>query len=187
MSGQLPAFLNGSQLVIRIGDVQLAFAQALSFSDNMNHQAVGGLGAFSPHSLEPLQYIGQGSIVVTRWSSALKAALAANGATNFPDPIQNAVTSTRRDGNSLLDGVQFNPRLILISTSFDIDVYQRNKQHSKDITASELILTYQLSDCSLTNYSFNFAPATLLQENVSFMCLRVIDIAAENAAKSVSV
>ena len=72
--------------------------------------------------------------------------------------------------------MQFNPRMILISTTFDIDVYQKvKKSTSLNGIDADLQLTYQLKDCRLSNYSFSFAPATLLQENVAFMCLQILD------------
>jgi hypothetical protein len=194
MAGQLPAFLNGSQLVVRIGQLQLALAQALSFSDNMTHQDVGGLGAFAPYAIEPTQYLAQGSLVITRWSTALRDKITANlsalsgsgltpvsGNDLLPQPLKGAQTSVRRDGNSLLDGIQFNPRLLLLSTTFDIEVYQRSRNHT-DISSNaktlndELFLTYVLKNCRLNNYGFSFAPATLLQETVTFLCLGIYDM-----------
>ena len=173
MAGKLSSFMSGAQLVIRIGSVQLAYCQGISFSDNMTNVPVGGIGSYSFHAIEPVQYIGQGSLVITRYSTKLFDAAKKLSSANdkaLPANLQGSGQSPNRDGNSLLDGVQFNPSVLLLSATVDIDVYSRADDQK---TAS--VLVYKLEDCRFTNYAFSFTPGTIVQENLTFICRGVID------------
>jgi hypothetical protein len=172
MANKLASFMSGAQLVIYIGGKKVAFAQGLSFQESMDNVPVGGVGSFSYHAIEPLRYSASGSISVTRWSSkltdAIKSVFGNEGTT--PNPIAGAAKIGTRDGNSLLDGVQFNPVKLLSAATFDVVVYDKVKDASGNLNAA-----YKLENCRLSGYSFGFSPATLLQEGVTFICTSVVD------------
>jgi len=128
MAGLQSKFLNGAQLEIVItdpvfGPFVLAYTQALSFSHNMRNAPVGGIGSYSQHTLEPLQYSGQGSMVVTRYAEGAKKRLTA---AHQPANMQNRQSSRWASGNGLLHRQHFNPVKLLVSQTFDITVRQRN-------------------------------------------------------------
>ena len=75
---------------------------------------------------------------------------------------------TFANGNSLLDRASFNPVELLISYSFDIEVYERFNGGNDSGK-----LLFRFIDCRMDGYSFDFTPGSLLTENVSFVC-RVI-------------
>ena len=188
MANKLASFMSGAQLVIYIGGKKVAFAQGLSFQESMDNVPVGGVGSFSYHAIEPLRYSASGSLSITRWSSKLtdfiKSAFGAVGST--PSPISGANKIGARDGNSLLDGVQFNPVKLLSSATFDIVVYSKVKDASGALLpVANLKAAYKLENCRLSGYSFGFSPATLLQEGVTFICTRVVDysVAKQDVAK----
>jgi hypothetical protein len=168
MAGQISSFLSSGKLIIRMGNLTLAHATNLSFSDRMSVAPVGGIGSFSADALEPLQYSSGGSMTLTVYTEQCYTALAALNA-QMPSRV------ARAEGNSLLTKNGFSPLHLLISRSFDIDVYER-----KGISATDgEELTYRISDCRLTSYSMTFTPGSLIQENVGFICMSISDTSIE--------
>lgn len=155
----------------------------------METTAVLGVGSAMAHSLEPVMYGATFSMQIVRYTNAI---LKGNG-TNTPDRLGNpdvlpenlkgTRTDPLRDGNSLIDATAFNPQLLLLSTTFDIEVYEKKA----NITGSgasvnveedhglEGELMFVLKDCRLSRYNFNFAPGELLIENVSGLCRLIED------------
>jgi hypothetical protein len=170
MAGQIAAFQNGSMLVIKIGNVTLAYCQSLSFNQNVSLTAVSGIGAFSASALEPVQFSSGGSMRVVRWTKELYDAA---GTDRTPDNItSNTLSPDFTSGNGVVDVNHFNPVQLLLSATFDIDVFGR-----QDTTGNaDLIPIYKLKDCRLTNYSFSFQPGSLLFEDMSFVCTQVQDM-----------
>ena len=185
MANKLASFMSGAQLVIYVGGVKVAFAQGISFQESMDNVPVGGVGSFSYHAIEPLRYSASGSLTITRWSSKLATLIKAANPVGLPDPILKAKVLDNRDGNSLLDGVAFNPVKLLASATFDIHVYSKLPDatgSTKDFAS--MVPVYTLHDCRMSGYSFGFSPATLLQEGVTFIVTKVSD---EQAAKAPAV
>jgi len=185
MAGQISSFAKGSDLVIKIGDVNIAFCQSLSFSRNVTNIPIMSIGSYGPSALEPVDFSASGSLQITRYSTAIltpkdtkvfnRTALELPAV--LPPKVRGAVLDTKfRDGNSLVSSIDFNPQLMLISQTFDIAVYER--QLGTDLEMNNTAkLMYTLKDCRATSYSFSFAPGQLLVENFSFVCRNVIDAA----------
>lgn len=173
MAGLTASFLNGSLLAIKIGNVTLAYCQSISFNENMNLVPVGGLGAFSNHALEPVQFAAGGNMRVVRWTTDMWKKL---GATAVPDNLaqtaNGTISSDFTSGNGGIDKNHFNPINLLVSATFDIEVYQRVSSGTSDVGDKPL---YTLVDCRLTNYSFAFQPGSLLYEDLSYVCMQVRD------------
>lgn len=184
MAGQLPSFLTGGMAIIRIGDVRIAYCQNLRISGRMDNTAVYGVGSYGPHSLEPVMHGANFSLQITRYTSDLFNKFDTEGTVDLPNNLQNTTDSKKRDGNSVIDSASFNPQLLLLSSTFDIAVYERKTDYT---TAGgvgtehglEGKLIYTLEDCRLSNYSFNFAPGELLIENVSGLARVLKDSTAD--------
>ena len=188
MAGQLPSFVNGSAVLIKIGDVYVAYCQDLRFSRSMANVPVRGIGSYSAHALEPVDYSATGQMTITRYTS--KVVEGGNGAPArkfdktqlLPANLSGVVLETPkadaagRDGNSILAPYSFDPRRMLLSATFDIQVYERGAASAAEETVAGALsgktgnLLYTFQDCRLTNYSFSFAPGQILNENVSFIC-----------------
>lgn len=197
MAGLLPSFLSSAQLEIHVGDDVLAYAQSLSFQDNMTNVPVGGIGAYSFHALEPVAYAGSGSLVITHYSKKVHDAIKsmpsdlgtmpsnvlANGIVSTPDTSPEQY----RDGNSLLVSEFFNPVNLIMSRTFDVNIYERMVTR----TANKLGLTvpvtsttsgntlpgpmYTLKNCRMTSFRLSFTPGSLVQQIVTFICMAVLD------------
>lgn len=203
MAGKLPSFLNGSAVLIKIGDVYVAYCQDLRFSRNMANVPVRGIGSYSVHTLEPVDFTASGTMSIVRYTSdsfrllkdeniyekdSAQNIVMENGQpkvapavrTNTPANLASAQMDKNRDGNSLLSPYAFDPRRLLLSETFDIDVYQRGADNNTGVfgamaTKAETSHIFQFKDCRLTGYSFSFVPGQLLTENVSFVCMQIID------------
>lgn len=193
MAGKLPSFVNGSAVLIKIGDVYVAYCQDLRFSRNMANVPVRGIGSYSVHTLEPVDYSASGSMSIMRYTTKIiegttdqsSPSRKVTGQTLLPANLQsvtldkNSTTGIGRDGNSLLVPYAFDPRRMLLSATFDIEVYERTPDATGQligaISAGAGAKLYTFENCRLTGYSFSFAPGQILSENVSFLAQRIID------------
>ena len=172
-----PTMLTGSRLVIYVDGVAMAYAQSLSFSDRMAVAPVGGIGSYSYDALEPLQYSASGSMVITEYSQAAWDAIDGMG----KSVVKNERAQTTTGSNSLLRGAWYSPVSMMSSSTFDIKVYSRAKQSAlagvqgANAAVTDLLLRYSLNDCRMNSYAVTFTPGSLVQENIGFMCLTVID------------
>jgi hypothetical protein len=186
MANMTNTILSGSMLVIKVGKLDFAYAQSLNFSERMNTQPVGGVGSYSYQTLEPLQYMASGSMVITRYSKKLIAGIVGSEETKIGN-LPKSQISSENDGNSLLDRTQFNPLNLLISSTFDIDVYLKATLTGAtalvNATGYSEQLLYRIKDCRLTNYSMSFAPGQVLNETVQYVCLGVEDYQGSTQTK----
>jgi hypothetical protein len=189
MAGKMPSFVNGSNVIIKIGDLNIALCQGLQFQRNVTNTPVRGIGSFSVHALEPTDYSASGSMSIMRYNNTI---LGGSGTdvpdrtakrSTLPEVLSTATTSTKRDGNSLLTAYTFDPRRILLSTTFDIEVYERGYADDKGTLLNAKAMIYKFHDCRLTNYSFSFAPGQLLVENVDFLCRYIEDVVSVDLLK----
>lgn len=173
MAGQLPSFLTGANLIIRIGEMRVAFAQSLSFQRNVAHTAVMGVGAYDVLALEPTSFAASGTMQILRWTDAMLNARKSSK-TSLPDNMQKTDNKDDLQGNSIAHQSAFNPAELLLSSTFDIEVYEKDPS-----TKLEGQLLFILRDCRLQGYNFNFVPGELLVENASFLCRRIEDAVAQ--------
>lgn len=174
MAGQIPSFLTGANLVIRIGEIRVAFAQSLSFQRNVAHTAVMGVGAYDVLALEPTSFAASGSMQILRWTDDMLSSREDSPET-LPDNMKKTTSKKDLVGNSIVSDTAFNPQKLLLSTTFDIEVFE--KQSSEEQVEGTLL--FVLKDCRIQNYNFNFVPGELLVENVSFLCRRIEDRIAD--------
>ena len=200
MAGQLPGFLSGSMLAIRIGRVNVAYAQALTFQDNMTVVPVGGIGSYQNHALEPTGYMARGSLTIIQYSTQVLNAMKPTNATastvdkNYPANIKETSASLAGSpgsiidgsGNSLLRASWFSPGALIISSTFDIDVYERTVSNVLDpaVDTVQGRLIYRLENCRLTNYSVGWQPGSLVQETVQYMATRLVDYSSQWTAQT---
>lgn len=185
MAGRLAPFLDGSQVVVKIDGVELAFCETISFNDSMQVQTTFGIGNYGPHTVEPLQYAASGNLRILRYTSqALKigntSGAIASGASvkkNIPAIEGKNANPRGADGNSMMFLNSFSPIRMLLDTTFDIEVWTRTGNGAR-------LLSYVLKDCLITNLGIAFSPGSLVNENIGFVCLRVDDVRAESAKTS---
>lgn len=188
MAGQLPSVLSGNSVVVRIGNRRIAYLQNLQFSRRVDTSAIYGLGSPSVMALEPTNYGATWSAQIVRYTTPIITGDVGTGTLNraadanaLPDNLKNVAIDDKVDGNSLIEPTHFNPQLLLLSQSFDVEVYEKAfpiVAQDGTVTFPDGIegnLLFLLKDCRIGRYSFNFAPGELLIENISGVCRRIDD------------
>lgn len=184
MANLIPSFANGSALKIVVDGVTIAYATNLSFSDDVTHAGVGGVGSYSYDALEPVQYAARGGFSVTHYSKAAMTAVKAGNtagltaSTTSQAPARSGDKDSLNggDGNSFLVANSFNPINLLTSRTFDIQVFQGAADATTGVRSpAKDSLVFTCKDCRLTSYGLSFTPGTLVAEQIGFICIKVID------------
>lgn len=165
MAGQTPTFQNGSNLKIQIGDSIHAYATGVSFSEDVSHASIGGIGSYSYDALEPLQHAVRGSFVITQYLAPA-----------FDEPFMTGSKPARtgnKNTNTVTNNVGFQPKSLVGLATFDIVVFE------KGATSADDKALYIVKDCRLTSYNMNFVPGSLVTERVSFIALEARDAFAQ--------
>jgi len=187
MANQVPSFLASSKLIIKVAGKTVAYAQNLSFSDDMSVFPVGGIGSINNHALEPSMYMGRGQMTITNYSDVINDELSI---TTRPGNINSYKKSASDgDGNSMLRNYFLNPIMLLLCTTFDIDVYER--LYSEDINNTQSFndygaLVYRLEDCRINRYNIGWNVGSKVNETVGFVCLSVLDKSSSNESSKIS-
>lgn len=190
MAGQIPSFISGSKIALKIGDKVIAYTQSIRLSDDMQVQPVGGIGMMGFQSLEPTGYVARGDLVITHYSDIVlnELNIAAGGASTIPPLTTASPDSQASDGNSLLMKEFFSPANLLISRSFDIDIWERKAESIDDNGDLTILdhgtLRWRLENCRLTNYSMGFSPGSLVNESIAFMSTGLLDVRAGEIIKT---
>jgi len=183
MANLIPSFANGSALKIVVDGKTIAYATNLSFSDDVTHAGVGGVGSYSYDALEPVQYAARGGFSITHYSKAAMTAvkagntagLATSAASQAPARSGDKDSLNGGDGNSFLVANSFNPINLLTSRTFDIQVFQGAADATGLRSSFKDSLVFTCKDCRLTSYGLSFTPGTLVAEQIGFICIKVID------------
>lgn len=198
MSGFIPSFLSSAKVCIRVGNKVIAYAQNVSLSDNMQVTPVGQIGTYNYLALEPTGYMARGSMTITHYSNVVLAALHQADPTKANAPANlanvNTTASSPNDGNSMLDRNSFSPVNLLLSTTFNIDFYERMPigiENSGKLVinnfgsdAVPLAPIYRLENVRLNGYSIGFTPGSLVNETVSFIATGLLDSRAGELSKT---
>ena len=119
---QKPSFVVGARAKIKLDGVTLAFATNVNYTVDVTHVPVEVLGAYEVVAYEPVGYRVSGTLTVVRYT--------ANGnqpqTAGIADSNGNSLATVTK-GVAGAAGVPaaFNPGNLLLSSTFDIDVYDR--------------------------------------------------------------
>lgn len=167
MSGQVPSFLTGANAKVKIGSITIAYAQDVSYRVNISTIPVEAMGRYEVISNEPIAYNVEGSLSIIRYTAAAGAAGAA-GAAAKGNGIGNWKTNNDQNGDA-----QFNPKDLLISKTFDLQVFQ--KQNDGTVMASEHGAAIKLIDCRFTSKGGSVNKRGILTEQFTFNAILVQD------------
>lgn len=181
---KIQSFLNGTDVVVQIGDMPVMFCQMINFSDNIQNQMVHGMGDYGPMALEPLLYTGiQGGLRVMRYSDAVLSLANQNKPVGTSNNINQSLKQLSTDGNSLAFTSEFSPAMFLLSATFDIVIYaktQANTENTKlgnNLAGAEPI--YKIKDCMMARFSSGFNVGSLVSEDYQFIGRLLIDLKSE--------
>lgn len=179
MAGFINSFSSGSNLEIKMGNIILAYG-SISFSDDVQHGSVGGVGSYSYDADEPLSYLVRGNLTVTNYSTGASNAAGAGVANGFA-PSRIAAPNPQTDGsdgNSLLLPGSFNPILLMISRTFDIVIYEKTFNPA---VAAQVARTpaYTIQDAVVNSFNVSVQSSQLVQHQVGFLAIKLIDHQAQ--------
>jgi hypothetical protein len=188
MTNMIPSFLSGSRLKLVVNNRILAYASNLSVNDRVSVAPVTGLGSYMADALEPLSYTVSGSFVISVYDQATLNAVngfdtegkgfTPNRAVNSEE-VKDGSGIVYTNGHSFLNRRHFSPIHMMIQNTFDIEVYERTGSAATAIATTP---SYRIMDVRLTGYSMSFTPGSLIQENLSFIALRMEDVSATHGS-----
>jgi len=164
MAGQTPSFLTGANAKIKIGSITLAYAQDVSYRVNISTIPVEAMGRYEVISHEPIAYTVEGSLSIIRYTAAATGAGAAadgNGVGKW-----NIVDDQTGDA-------QFNPQQLLLSKTFDLQVFQ--KENDGSVLSSDHGAAIKLIDCRFTSKGGSVNKRGILTEQFSFNAILMQD------------
>lgn len=165
MAGVSTTMLNGSRCILKIGDLKIATAQAVNFSEQVANQFVRAMGSMGPVALEPLQYGASASLVIQKYSQDVLTGFGAPESPLKPAVLKdskNPFAPGRLDGNSLNFFEYASPLHMLLATTFDVEVMaQQTAGGAYDKRV------FILRDCRLTGYSTGVQANGLVSENIN--------------------
>ncbi len=214
MSGKIATFASAPRIRIQIDGIDIAYAVGLSLNVGINLQEVRVLGSFEVESVEPLTMMPvTGSFQIIRLldsdtikrnidkAKARDSAFISNknvitGKDDKGEPIltNGEVVATRAaTGGAFLNNTELakhlDPRFILSSKSFDIDILiDTPKIRNADGVWQEATRTTMMKvrNCRLTGASANITPNALLTESAEFQGLLAVRYSSEVGEKEVS-
>ena len=170
-----PTFVTGSRAKIRVDGATFAFATNVNYTVDVTHVPVEVLGAYEVIAYEPVGYRVSGTMTVVRYTANPNqvptngtAKDAGAGAGNSPFAHANGTV-----GAAAVPAA-FNPGNLLLSSTFDIEVYDR-----RDGQADQMGQRFvYISDARFERRSGGLNAKGLLEEQFSFNGILFSDDAA---------
>lgn len=164
MAGITPSFVTGAKAIVKIYDKTVAFCSDVSYNVSVEHVPIESLGIFEIISHEPVAYTVNGSFSVVRYAGTdanLQNFAAAQGAQELANA--NGASNIGDGTNSIKQHVD--PRQILASTTFDLEVLQKQIAGNANAPAG----FFRLADCRITNRASSLNKRGVLIDNYQFV------------------
>lgn len=164
MAGLKPSFITGGNAKVVLGGLTLAYATDVSYRADTQTIPVEVMGRYEVVSNEPIATTVSGSMSIVRYTTAATPG-AALDATNMP--------AAALDGNDIGKAAKFdhfNPKEILLSKTFDVEVFQRIAEGA-DIgeTNTKAVSVVKVRDCRFTSMGGSVNKRGILVEQFSFV------------------
>ena len=172
MSGQKPSFLTGANAKIKIGAITIAYAQDTSYRVSVATIPIEVMGRYEVISHEPIAYAVEGSLSVIRYTKDATGVGAAGTTTS-------GITAATGNGighwaitDSQKGSASFNPRELLVSQTFDLEIFQKNGLDGDNEVLSSAV---KLIDCRFTSKGGSINKRGVLTEQYSFNAILAQD------------
>lgn len=187
MSGILPLFNSAPRIKVRINGKTLAYAIGFNIGISIDVQPISIIGSFQPIALEPLMYnIVTGTMQIIRLVSATtRASSVAVARANKNKQISGASDLFDDTNNPLRRDTLYqhlDPRQVLSSQSFDIDLYMGLPPSDSNgatiavaagMAPADQVLWMTVKDCRITSRNTNIAMGSLTNEPLTFQGIYV--------------
>lgn len=159
---QKPNFVVGARAKISIDGKTLAFATNVNYTVDVTHVPVEVLGAYEVISYEPVGYRVSGTLTVVRYSKNTTLSGVPGAVEAGNSPFAHVGTSAAEAGVP----AAFNPAQLLLSSTFDVEVFDRRAGDPAATTAPQSIA--KITDARLERRSGGLNAKSLLEEQFSF-------------------
>lgn len=170
MAAVKPSFVVGARAKVKIDNKTLAFCTNVNYSVDVSHIPIEVLGSYEVVSYEPVGYRVSGSLSVVRFT--------ASGNTTRVDETDADGNSVFKMGaaanNAARAPAAFNPGNLLLSETFDIEVYDRRDGDKKN----DGQLFVKIRDARFERRSGGVNAKGLLEEQYTFNGILMDDDAA---------
>lgn len=177
MAGKVPSFITGANAKITAGGVTFAYASDVSYSVSVDTVPIETMGRYEAVSNEPVNYSVAGELSVVRYTGIANrnnmAGAAANG-----NGLGNVNYKT--GGNA---GDEMNPANILVSQTWDLNVYQKIQSGNPATTSpaetnagaptSGAVIT--VTDCRFNRKSAGINKRGILVDRLGFVGILAYD------------
>lgn len=169
----MPGFISGANAVVKIttGDNKvhtLAYISDLSYSVSTVTVPVEGMGQYHVLTNEPVAYGIRGSFSVIRYTNLSKTA----GLAAYGTSVAGSATTDSTPSN-IGFGEHLSSPSILVSKSFDIDVYQITRD--ADPTKKEKSF-FTIKDCRIQSRSAVLNKRNVLVDTYTFVAIKGSDV-----------
>lgn len=162
MAGMVPSFITGANAKVKAGGLTFAYAQDVSFRVAVDTVSVETMGRYEAVSNEPVNYAVAGELAIVRYTKVAKDNCIPSASTNG-NGLGNVNWTT---GGNASD--QFNPTNLLMSKTWDLDVFQKIQTASgaPDVFSKAVM---HISDCRFNNLTGGLNKRGILVQRMSFI------------------
>lgn len=169
MAGTKSTFVVGARAKVKIDGATLAFATNVNYTVDVAHIPVEVLGSYEVIAYEPVGYRVNGTLTIVRYTANGNTASAAKN-----DAGGNSVFKMGAAANAARAPAAFNPGNLLLSETFDVEVYDRRDGNA----AHDGQKFVTISDARFERRSGGVNAKGLLEEQYTFNGILMHDDAA---------
>lgn len=167
MAGKLPTFVTGANAKIKLGGKTFAYCSDVAYNIAVDVVPIETMGRYEAVTLEPVNYSVSGDLSVVRYTKVAGDA-GMPGTNASGNGLGNVELGTGNKGSN-----QFDPGNMLVSATWDLEVYQKTQAAATAAGAiaataeSQKIIT--IRDCRFTRKSSGISKRGILVDRLSFM------------------
>ncbi len=173
MAGMKPGFITGANARIKLFGKTLAYCADVSYNVTVQTIPIESMGKYEVHANEPVSYSVDGTFSVIRYTTSATAA----GIQDANDTVGNAPKNIGDDSSSASD--HLNPSQILISQTFDIEVFQKTGAGRDTSVPTTDQKVAKVRDCRLTRRGMTLNKRGVIVDNYAFVGIYMDDTDVE--------
>jgi hypothetical protein len=174
MAGMIPSFITGANARVSAGGKTFAYASDVSYSVSIDTVPIETMGRYEAVSNEPVNYSVGGELSIVRYT---KLATTNPSVTGTQVPPKGTVATgnglgqiTTTNGDNMSN--QINPGNILLSMTWDLNVYQKTVNTTPD---SNEVAFITITDCRFNRMSAGINKRGILVDRLSFVGILMQD------------
>ncbi len=175
MSGMKQAFVTGANAKIKLFGKTMAYATDVSYNVTVQTIPIESMGKYEVHANEPVAYMVDGTFSVIRYTKQAALSNVQDAAASGNSPVY---IGTAEAGSNAFD--HLNPQNILVSQSFDLEIFQKIAQaagaggatgnnNGTDQAVSKV------RDCRLTRRGMTLNKRGIMVDNYAFVGIYLDD------------